>query len=155
NAFYGGIATARSIDPRVALTTFAGAARCSIAIDLDVTGPNATNAMSCASGTIGIGEAWRLIRDGSADAALAGGVEAPLAPMCVGACSVIGALGTGNGGPEHAGRRFDPERDGFIMGEGACTLYRERYDRGGARGARIYAEIVGYGCGRDARRLTA
>src|SRR5690606_10805268 len=82
-------ATARSIDPRVALTTCAGAASCSIAIDLDVTGPNATNAMSCASGTIGIGEAWRLIRDGSADAALAGGVEAPLAPMCFGAFSVI------------------------------------------------------------------
>lgn len=155
NAFYGGIATARSIDPRVALTTFAGAASCSIAIDLDVTGPNATNAMSCASGTIGIGEAWRLIRDGSADAALAGGVEAPLAPMCFGAFSVIRAMSTRNDDPEHACRPFDQERDGFIMGEGACTLYLERYDLAVARGARIYAEIVGYGCTNDAYHMTA
>lgn len=155
NAFYGGAATARSIDPRVALTTFAGAASCSIAIDLGVTGPNATNAMSCASGTIGIGEAWRLIRDGSADAALAGGVEAPLAPMCFGAFAVIRAMSTRNDDPEHACRPFDQGRDGFIMGEGACTLYLERYDLALARGARIYAEIVGYGCTNDAYHMTA
>ena len=145
NAFYGGAATARSIDPRVALTTFAGAASCSIAIDLGATGPNATNAMSCASGTIGIGEAWRLIRDGSADAALAGGVEAPLAPMCFGAFAVIRAMSTRNDDPEHACRPFDAGRDGFIMGEGACTLYLERYDLALRRGARIYAEVVGFG----------
>ena len=155
NAFYGGITTARAIDPRVALTTFAGAASCSIAIDLGVTGPNATNAMSCASGTIAVGEAWRLIRDGSADAALAGGIEAPLAPMCFGAFAVIRAMSTRNDDPEHACRPFDEGRDGFIMGEGACTLFLERYDHAIARGARIYAEVVGYGCTNDAYHMTA
>lgn len=155
NAFYGGAGSARSIDPRVALTTFGGAASCSIAIDLGVTGPNATNAMSCASGTIGIGEAWRLIRDGSADAAIAGGVEAPLAPMCFGAFAVIRAMSTRNDDPEHACRPFDLGRDGFIMGEGACALFLERYDHAVARGARIYAEIVGYGCTNDAYHMTA
>lgn len=155
NAFYGGAGSARSIDPRVALTTFGGAASCSIAIDLGVTGPNATNAMSCASGTIGIGEAWRLIRDGSADAAIAGGVEAPLAPMCFGAFAVIRAMSTRNDDPEHACRPFDLGRDGFIMGEGACALFLERYDHAVARGARIYAELVGYGCTNDAYHMTA
>ena len=155
NAFYSGPGDARSIDPRVALTTFAGAASCSIAIDLGFTGPNATNAMSCASGTIGIGEAWRLIRDGSADAAVAGGVEAPLAPMCFGAFAVIRAMSTRNDDPERACRPFDEGRDGFIMGEGACALLLERYDLAVRRGARIYAELLGYACTNDAFHMTA
>lgn len=155
HAFYRGPGRASGIDPRVALTTFAGAASCSIAIDLGYTGPNATNAMSCASGTIGIGEAWRLIRDGSADAAIAGGIEAPLAPMCFGAFAVIRAMSTRNDDPEHACRPFDTGRDGFIMGEGACGLVLERYDHAIARGARIYAEIVGYGCTNDAFHMAA
>lgn len=155
NAFYRGPGSASGIDPRVALTTFAGAASCSIAIDLGYTGPNATNAMSCASGTIGIGEAWRLIRDGSADAAIAGGIEAPLAPMCFGAFAVIRAMSTRNDDPEHACRPFDNARDGFIMGEGACALVLERYDHAVARGARIYAELLGYGCTNDAFHMAA
>ncbi len=155
HAFYGGPGNARSIDPRVALTTFGGAASCSIAIDLGYTGPNATNAMSCASGTIGIGEAWRLIRDGSADAAIAGGIEAPLAPMCFGAFAVIRAMSTRNDDPEHACRPFDQDRDGFIMGEGACAVLLERHDLALARGAHIYAEILGYGCTNDAFHMTA
>ncbi|NIR35320.1 MAG: beta-ketoacyl-[acyl-carrier-protein] synthase II, partial [Actinobacteria bacterium] len=79
----------RAVDPRVALTTFGGAASCSVAIEFGFTGPNATNAMSCASGTIAIGEAWRLIRDGTVDVAIAGGVEAPLAPLSFGAFAII------------------------------------------------------------------
>jgi 3-oxoacyl-[acyl-carrier-protein] synthase II len=146
---------ARAIDPRVALTTFGGAASCSIAIEFGFTGPNATNAMSCASGTIGIGEAFRLIREGTADAAIAGGVEAPLAPMCFGAFAVIRAMSTRNDDPEHACRPFDRGRDGFIMGEGACVLVLERYDHAVRRGARIYAEVLGYGCTNDAYHMAA
>ena len=152
--FYAGKG-ARGLDPRVALTTFGGAASCSIAIEFGFTGPNATNAMSCASGTIGIGEAFRLIRDGSADAAIAGGVEAPLAPMCFGAFAVIRAMSTRNDDPEHACRPFDQARDGFIMGEGACLMVMERYDLAIHRGARIYAEVLGYGCTNDAYHMAA
>ncbi|HEX6134294.1 MAG TPA: beta-ketoacyl-ACP synthase II [Longimicrobiales bacterium] len=150
---YGG--DIRSVDPRVALTTFVGAASCSIAIEFGFTGPNSTNAMSCASGTIAIGEGFRLIRDGSADVAVVGGIEAPLAPLCFGAFALIRAMSTRNADPEHACRPFDRSRDGFIMGEGACALVLERWDRAVQRGARIYAEVAGYGTTNDAYHLAA
>jgi 3-oxoacyl-[acyl-carrier-protein] synthase II len=150
---YGG--TVRALDPRVALTTFAGAASCAIAIEFGFTGPNSTNAMSCASGTIAIGDGFRLIRDGSADIAITGGVEAPLAPLCFGAFAVIRAMSTRNEDPEHACRPFDRGRDGFIMGEGACVLVLEEWERAVARNARIYAEIVGYGTTNDAFHMAA
>jgi 3-oxoacyl-[acyl-carrier-protein] synthase II len=145
----------RAIDPRVALTTFPGAASCAIAIEFGFTGANETNAMSCASGTIAIGQAFRLIRDGEADMALAGGIETPLAPLCFGAFSLIRAMSTRNHEPERACRPFDRERDGFVMGEAACTLALERRDHAIARGARIYAEICGYGTTSDAHHMTA
>lgn len=152
NMLAGGM---RAVDPRVALTTFCGAASCAIAIEFGFTGPNSTNAMSCASGTVAIGEAWRLVRDGLADVAIAGGVEAPLAPLCFGAFAIIRAMSTRNDEPERACRPFDRERDGFIMGEGACGLVLERYDLAVARGARIYAELVGYANTNDAHHMTA
>jgi 3-oxoacyl-[acyl-carrier-protein] synthase II len=145
----------RAVDPRVALTTFGGAASCSIAIEFGFTGPNSTNAMSCASGSIAIGDGWRLIRDGQVDIAIAGGVEAPLAPLCFGAFAIIRAMSTRNTDPERACRPFDRDRDGFIMGEGACTLVLERMDLALARGARIYAELAGYGTTNDAFHMTA
>jgi 3-oxoacyl-[acyl-carrier-protein] synthase II len=145
----------RAVDPRVALTTFVGAASCSIAIEFGFTGPNSTNAMSCASGTIAIGEGFRLIRDGSADIAIVGGIEAPLAPLCFGAFALIRAMSTRNGDPEHACRPFDRSRDGFIMGEGACALVLERWDHAVQRGARIYAEVAGYGTTNDAWHMAA
>jgi 3-oxoacyl-[acyl-carrier-protein] synthase II len=145
----------RAVDPSVALTTFCGAASCSVAIEFGFTGPNSTNAMSCASGTIAVGEAFRLIREGTADMAIAGGVEAPLAPLCFGAFAIIRAMSTRNDDPEHACRPFDKTRDGFIMGEGACSLVLERYDLAVARGARIYAEVCGYGNTNDAHHMTA
>lgn len=145
----------RAIDPRVALTTFCGAASCVVAIEFGFTGPNSTNAMSCASGTIAVGEAWRLIRDGLADFAIAGGVEAPLAPMCFGAFALIRAMSTRNDDPERACRPFDQHRDGFIMGEGACSLVLERYDLAVARGAHIYAEVAGYANTNDAHHMAA
>jgi 3-oxoacyl-[acyl-carrier-protein] synthase II len=145
----------RAVDPSVALTTFCGAASCSVAIEFGFTGPNMTNAMSCASGTIAVGEAFRLIREGTADLAVAGGVEAPLAPLCFGAFAIIRAMSTRNDDPEHACRPFDKSRDGFVMGEGACSLILERYDLAVARGAHIYGEICGYANTNDAHHMTA
>lgn len=145
----------RAVDPRVALTTFCGAGSCSIAIEFGFTGPNATNAMSCASGTIALGEGWRLIREGAADVVIAGGIEAPLAPLCFGAFAIIRAMSTRNDDPERACRPFDRERDGFIMGEGACVVILERWDLAQARGARIYAELAGYANTNDAYHMTA
>jgi len=145
----------RAVDPRVALTTFCGAGSCSIAIEFGFTGPNATNAMSCASGTIALGEGWRLIREGEADVVVTGGVEAPLAPLCFGAFAIIRAMSTRNDDPERACRPFDRERDGFIMGEGACVVILERWDLAQARGARIYAELAGYANTNDAYHMTA
>jgi 3-oxoacyl-[acyl-carrier-protein] synthase II len=145
----------RAVDPRIALTTFCGAASCIIAIEFGFNGPNSTNAMSCASGTIAVGEGLRLIRDGAADVVVAGGIEAPLAPLCFGAFSLIRAMSTRNNDPEVACRPFDRDRDGFIMGEGGMVLVLERWDLAVARGARIYAELAGYGTTNDAYHMAA
>jgi 3-oxoacyl-[acyl-carrier-protein] synthase II len=145
----------RAVDPMLALCVFGGAASCNIAIELGVSGPNSTNAMSCASGTIAIGEAFRLIRDGYADVMISGGAEAPLAPLCFGAFSIIRAMSTRNDDPGSASRPFDKDRDGFVMGEGAAVLVLEEYDRAVARGAKIYAEIAGFGFTNDAYHMTA
>lgn len=150
---YGG--DLRGVDPRVALTTFIGAASCSVAIEFGFTGPNSTNGMSCASGTIAIGEGLRLIRDGTSDVAIVGGVEAPLAPLCFGAFAMIRAMSTRNDDPDRACRPFDRGRDGFIMGEGACVLVLEEWEHAVARGARIYAELSGYASTNDAFHMAA
>jgi 3-oxoacyl-[acyl-carrier-protein] synthase II len=145
----------RSVDPMLALCVFGGAASCNIAIELGITGPNSTNSMSCASGTIAIGEAFRHIRDGYADVMITGGAEAPLAPLCFGAFSIIRAMSTRNEDPGGASRPFDKDRDGFVMGEGAAVLILEEYERAVSRGAKIYAEIAGYGISNDAYHMTA
>jgi 3-oxoacyl-[acyl-carrier-protein] synthase II len=145
----------RAVDPIVALAVYGGASSCNIAIELGITGPNSTNAMSCASGTMAIGEGFRQIRDGYADIMLAGGAETPLAPLCFGAFSIIRAMSTRNDDPTHASRPFDKDRDGFVMGEAASVLLLEEYDRAVSRGARIYAEVLGYGTTNDAFHMTA
>jgi 3-oxoacyl-[acyl-carrier-protein] synthase II len=145
----------RGVDPRLALTVFCGASSCNIAIEYGFRGPNATNAMSCASGTIAVGDAWRLIRDGEVDVAIAGGVEAPLAPLTFGAFSLIRAMSSRHEDPARAYRPFDRDRDGFIMGEGAGILVLEEAERARQRGARIYALITGYGTTNDAHHMTA
>ncbi len=145
----------REVDARLALAVFGGASSCNIAIELGVMGPNSTNAMSCASGTIAIGDAFRQIRDGYADVMIAGGAEAPLAPLCFGAFSLIRAMSTRNEEPEMASRPFDKDRDGFVMGEGVAVLILEEYGRAQARGARMYAEVAGYGTTNDAHHMTA
>ena len=145
----------RAVDATLALSVFGGASSCNIAIELGVMGPNSTNAMSCASGTIAIGDAFRQIRDGYADVMVAGGAEAPLAPLCYGAFSIIRAMSTRNEEPEVSSRPFDKDRDGFVMGEGAAVLILEEYGRATARGAKIYAEVAGYGTTNDAHHMTA
>ncbi|MBX6331850.1 MAG: beta-ketoacyl-ACP synthase II [Gemmatimonadaceae bacterium] len=150
--YRGGV---RDVDPILALTVFGGAASCNIAIELGVQGPNSTNAMSCASGTIAVGEGFRQIRDGYADVMLCGGAEAPLWPLCYGAFAIIRAMSTRNDDPGSASRPFDRDRDGFVMGEGAAVLVLEAYDRAVARGARIYGEVLGFGMSNDAYHMTA
>jgi 3-oxoacyl-[acyl-carrier-protein] synthase II len=145
----------RELDPILALTVFGGAASCNVAIEFGLQGPNSTNAMSCASGTIAIGDGFRQIRDGYADVMVCGGVEAPLAPLCYGAFAVIRAMSTRNDDPTSASRPFDKDRDGFVMGEGAAVLVLEDGERARARGAKILARLAGYGASSDSYHLTA
>lgn len=145
----------RSVDPALALSVFAGAASCNIAIEFGATGPNSTNGMSCASGAIAIGDAFRAIRRGEADVMLAGGAEAPLAPLCFGAFALIRAMSTRNDDAAHASRPFDAARDGFVMAEGAAVLVLEERERARARGAPVYAEVCGFGLTNDAHHMTA
>jgi len=148
----GGI---RAVDPALALMVFAGAASCNVAIEFGATGPNSTNGMSCASGTIAIGDGFRAIARGDADVMIAGGAEAPLAPLSFGAFAIIRAMSTRNDDPATASRPFDADRDGFVMGEGAAVLVLEERGRALARGARVYAEICGFGLTNDAHHMTA
>lgn len=145
----------REVDPAVALTVFAGAGSCNIAIETGFTGLNSTNGMSCASGAMAIGDAFHAIRRGTLDLAVAGGAEAPLAPLCFGAFAIIRAMSSRNDDPATASRPFDADRDGFVMGEGSAMLVLEERERARARGARIYAEVVGYGTSNDAYHMTA
>ncbi len=144
----------RGLDPRLALSVFGGAASCNMAIELGLSGPNSTNAMSCASGTIAVGDAFHAIRDARADVMLAGGAEAPLAPLCFGAFAIIRAMSTRNDDPAAASRPFDAGRDGFVMGEGAAVVVLEERGRALARGAPILAEIVGAAVTNDAFHMT-
>jgi 3-oxoacyl-[acyl-carrier-protein] synthase II len=143
------------VSVNLATNVFVGAASCNIAIEFGVQGPNSTNGMSCASGAMAIGEGARMIRDGYADVMLAGGSEAPLNQMCFGAFALLRAMSTRNDDPETASRPFDRDRDGFVMGEGACVLVLEEYERARSRGAPIYAEVAGYAFGNDAHHMTA
>ncbi len=145
----------KSVAATLATNVFGGAASCNVAIEFGVQGPNSTNAMSCASGTMGVGEGFRQIRDGYADVMLCGGVEAPLSLLCFGAFAIIRAMSTRNDDPQHASRPFDRDRDGFVMGEGASILVLEEYDRARARGAHIYGEVLGYAFCNDAHHMTA
>ena len=145
----------RGVAPTLALAVFGGAGASNVALDLGLTGPSVGNANSCASGAVAIGQAAGAIRDGTVVAALAGGAEAPLAPLTFGAFALIRVLSQRNDDPSTASRPFDRDRDGFVMGEGAAILALE--ERGAAlrRGARIIAEIVGFGATNDAYHMTA
>ncbi|MGH2586307.1 MAG: beta-ketoacyl-[acyl-carrier-protein] synthase family protein, partial [Dehalococcoidia bacterium] len=145
----------RGVSPALALVVFSGAGACNVAIDLGITGPATGNANSCASGAMAIGEAFRAIRSGEVTAALAGGVEAPLAPLTFGAFALIKAMSTRNDCPERASRPFDVERDGFVMAEGGALLVLEDWESAERRGAEIYGELLGYATTNDAHHMTA
>lgn len=117
-------------------------------------GVNYAPTSACASGAHGVGEAFRLIRDGYLDAAIAGGAEAAVTPLGVGGFAVMRALSTRNDEPERASRPFDRDRDGFVIGEGAAILILEEMDAAIARGATIHAEMMGYGANADAFHIT-
>lgn len=143
------------VSPSLALAVFGGAAASNVAIELGLHGPSLSNSNSCASGAVAIGEAFRLVRDGHAPLMLAGGVETPLAPLTFGAFAMIKAMSAANACPERSSRPFDAARDGFVMGEGAAMLVLEPLDAARARGARVYAEVRGYGTTNDAHHMLA
>jgi 3-oxoacyl-[acyl-carrier-protein] synthase II len=134
---------------------FGASSSCHISIELGLTGPNHTNSDSCSSGTVAVGEAFEMIRSGRADVMLAGGAETPLAPLSFGSFTRIKAMTERNEDPAGACRPFDRGRDGFVMGEGAAVLVLEEMGRALDRGARVYAEVLGYGLTNDAFHMTS
>jgi 3-oxoacyl-[acyl-carrier-protein] synthase II len=125
-----------------------------ISMEHGLQGPNYATVSACATSAHGIGEAWRMIREGDADAFVAGGSEAAIVPLGIGGFGAMKALSTRNDEPTRASRPFDKGRDGFVMGEGAGILVMEELEHAKARGANIYAEIAGYGLSADAYHMT-
>lgn len=118
-------------------------------------GPNLATCSACATASHAIGEAWRTIKMGDAKAMLAGGTEATITQLGIGGFCAMKAMSTRNAEPKRASRPFDANRDGFVMGEGAGVVVLEELEHAKARGARIYAEVVGYGNTADAYHMTA
>jgi 3-oxoacyl-[acyl-carrier-protein] synthase II len=126
-----------------------------ISIRFGAKGPNSSVVTACATGNHNIGDAWRMIQRGDADAIIAGGVEATITPLAVSGFNAMKALSTRNHEPEKASRPFDKDRDGFVMGEGCGIIILEEMNQALDRGAEIYAEIIGYGLNGDAYHITA
>ena len=126
-----------------------------ISIHFGAKGPNSSTATACAAGTHAVGNSYRLIQNGMADAMITGGTEAVISPSCIAGFNSMKALSTRNDEPEKASRPFDRDRDGFVVGEGGGILILEALDCALARGARIYAEITGYGMSGDGYHMTS
>ncbi len=126
-----------------------------ISIRFGFKGPNYCVVSACATGNHSIGDAMRLIQRGDIDVALAGGCESAITPLGIAGFASMKALSTRNDEPKKASRPFDAERDGFVMGEGAGILLLEEYEHAKARGAKVYAELIGYAATDDAYHITA
>jgi 3-oxoacyl-[acyl-carrier-protein] synthase II len=143
------------VSPYLVPMMMANAAAGTVGLKLGWTGPNLCVATACAAGSHGIGEGALMIRYGAADVVLAGGTEACNTPLAMSAFGRMGALSSRVDDPTAASRPFDPDRDGFVMGEGAGFLLLEEWDHAVARGARIWGEILGYARNSDAFHITA
>lgn len=126
-----------------------------ISIKHGAKGPNVSSVSACATGTHSIGDAYHMIARGDADAMIAGGCESTITPLGIAGFNVMKALSTRNDDPQGASRPFEKGRDGFVMSEGAGIVVLEEYESAKARGAKIYAEVAGYGLTGDAYHLTA
>jgi 3-oxoacyl-[acyl-carrier-protein] synthase II len=124
-----------------------------VSVRLGLKGPNFSHVSACSTGAHSIGEAFRLIQRGEADAMVAGGCEATVTPLGVGGFNAMRALSTRNEDPAHASRPWDKDRDGFVIAEGAGVLILEELEHAKKRGAKIYAEMIGYGASSDAHHM--
>ncbi len=145
----------RRVSPFMVPMMMPNAASATVAITFGLRGPNLSVASACATGSHAIGEAAEVIRRGQADVVISGGSEAVITRLALSAFKNMGAVSTRNDEPQRACRPFDAERDGFIMGEGAGVLVLESLEYAERRGARIYAELAGYGSTSDAFHITA
>jgi 3-oxoacyl-[acyl-carrier-protein] synthase II len=145
----------RKISPFFIPSAIINLAAGQVSIRFGAKGPNSATCTACSASAHAIGDAYEIIRRGAADAMIAGGSEAAITPMGIGGFGALRALSTRNDEPERASRPFDKDRDGFIVGEGAGVLILEEYSAARRRGARIYAELVGYGMSADAYHITA
>ena len=143
------------VSPFFILNVLINMAASHISIRYGFKGPNWSTNSACATSAHALGEAYRLIQRGEADVALAGGAEAPIGFMCIAGFNAIRALSTRNDEPERASRPFDADRDGFVLGEGAAILVLEEREHAERRGAKIHAELSGYGASSDAHHVTA
>ena len=145
----------RKISPFFIPSAIINLAAGQVSIRFGAKGPNSATCTACSASAHAIGDAYEIIRRGDADAMIAGGSEAAITPMGIGGFGALRALSQRNAEPSRASRPFDSDRDGFVVGEGAGVLILEEYEQARARGARIYAELVGYGMASDAYHITA
>src|SRR5215468_10483197 len=145
----------RKISPFFIPSAIINLAAGQVSIRFGAKGPNSATCTACSASAHAIGDAYEIILRGAADVMIAGGSEAAITPMGIGGFAAMRALSTRNDEPARASRPFDKDRDGFIVGEGAGVLILEEYERAKRRGARIYAELVGYGMSADAYHITA
>ena len=145
----------RKISPFFIPSAIINLAAGQVSIRFGAKGPNSATCTACSASAHAIGDAFEIIRRGDADVMIAGGSEAAITPMGIGGFAAMRALSTRNDEPERASRPFDKDRDGFVVGEGSGVLILEEHDMARRRGARIYAELVGYGMSADAYHITA